>query len=88
MAQQLKRWESPRRQGRNHKGKGGAARMRQLKKQQQQLRKQLQTNQPKDQHQHQNPKSPIQGKDKCSFPLLILGFQLNIGANSISHATR
>ncbi|MEM8640674.1 MAG: hypothetical protein AAGG51_17930 [Cyanobacteria bacterium P01_G01_bin.54] len=30
---QLKRWESPRRQGRNHKGKGGAARQRQLKKQ-------------------------------------------------------
>jgi hypothetical protein len=52
------------------------------------LRKQLQTNQPKDQHQHQNPKSPIQGKDHLSFPLFILGFQLNIGANSISHATR
>lgn len=37
----LKRWESPRRQGRNDKGKGGAARMRQLKKQQQMLRKKL-----------------------------------------------
>ncbi len=37
----LKRWESPRRQGRNDKGKGGAARKRQLKKQQQMLRKRL-----------------------------------------------
>ncbi len=37
----LKRWESPRRQGRNDKGKGGAARQRQLKKQQQMLRKKL-----------------------------------------------
>ncbi|KHG42740.1 hypothetical protein OA07_03180 [Aphanizomenon flos-aquae 2012/KM1/D3] len=28
---QLKRWESPRREGRNDKGRGGAARKRQLK---------------------------------------------------------
>jgi hypothetical protein len=41
MAQQLKRWESPRRQGRNIKGKGGSARAKQLKKQQQVLRKKL-----------------------------------------------
>ncbi|MGK7878048.1 MAG: hypothetical protein AB4426_33495 [Xenococcaceae cyanobacterium] len=44
MAQQLKRWESPRRQGRNDKGRGGAARQRQLKKQQQMLRKKLKGN--------------------------------------------
>ena len=44
MAQQLKRWESPRRQGRNHKGKGGSARAKQLKKQQQHLRKKLNQN--------------------------------------------
>jgi hypothetical protein len=42
MCQRLKRWESPRRQGRNHKGRGGSARQRQLKKQQQTLRKKLQ----------------------------------------------
>ena len=42
MAQRLKSWESPRREGRNSKGKGGAARARQLKKQQQILRKKLQ----------------------------------------------
>ena len=41
MAQRLKRWESPRRQGRNAKGKGGSARKRQYLKQQQQLRKRL-----------------------------------------------
>jgi hypothetical protein len=41
MAQRLKRWESPRREGRNDKGKGGAARRRQLKKQTQMLRKRL-----------------------------------------------
>lgn len=37
----LKRWESPRRQGRNDKGPGGTARQRQLRKQQQQLRQKL-----------------------------------------------
>lgn len=41
MAQQLKRWESPRRKGRNHKGRGGAARQRQLVKRNQLLRKRL-----------------------------------------------
>jgi hypothetical protein len=44
VAQRLKRWESPRRQGRNDKGKGGSARQRQLKKQQQMLRKKLKEN--------------------------------------------
>ena len=34
----LKRWESPRREGRNDKGRGGAARARQLKKQAQMMR--------------------------------------------------
>lgn len=41
MAQRLKSWESPRRQGRNDKGKGGSARARQLRKQQQMLRQKL-----------------------------------------------
>ncbi len=44
MGQQLKRWESPRREGRNDKGKGGSARQRQLKKRQQMLRQKLQDN--------------------------------------------
>lgn len=37
----LKSWESPRRRGRNDKGKGGSARARQLRKQQQVLRQKL-----------------------------------------------
>jgi hypothetical protein len=41
MAQHLKRWESPRREGRNDKGRGGSARQRQLRKQQQTLRRKL-----------------------------------------------
>jgi hypothetical protein len=41
MAQRLKRWESPRKEGRNDKGRGGSARQRQLKKQRQALRRRL-----------------------------------------------
>jgi hypothetical protein len=41
MAQQLKSWESPRKEGRNTKGKGGSARQRQLKKKFQTLRQKL-----------------------------------------------
>ena len=44
MVERLKRWESPRKRGRNHKGKGGSARARQLRKQQQLLRKKLKEN--------------------------------------------
>lgn len=50
MAQRLKRWESPRRQGRNDKGKGGSARSRQLKKQTQMLRKKLKDGDKTDKH--------------------------------------
>lgn len=42
----LKRWESPRRKGRNDKGRGGSARQRQLKKRGQQLRKRLKADMP------------------------------------------
>lgn len=41
MSQQLKRWESPRKRGRNQKGRGGSARQRQYLKQQQFWRKRL-----------------------------------------------
>lgn len=37
----LKRWESPRKQGRNDKGKGGSARLRQLKKRDKMLKQKL-----------------------------------------------
>lgn len=52
MAQRLKSWESPRRQGRNSKGKGGSARQRQLKKQRQMLRKKLKGETPNPHQQH------------------------------------
>ncbi|MBD2189383.1 hypothetical protein [Pseudanabaena mucicola] len=41
MNQRLKSWETPRKEGRNDKGKGGSARQRQKKKQMQMLRKKL-----------------------------------------------
>ncbi|MEM8602693.1 MAG: hypothetical protein AAGF24_02510 [Cyanobacteria bacterium P01_H01_bin.121] len=51
MAQYLKRWESPRREGRNRKGKGGSARKRQKVKQLKRLKQRLQQGQ-----QHGRPK--------------------------------
>jgi len=48
MHQRLKRWESPRSEGRNKKGKGGTARARQLKKQTQMMRQRLKEDNNKD----------------------------------------
>ncbi len=44
MVERLKSWESPRKRGRNDKGKGGTARARQLKKREKLLRKKLKQN--------------------------------------------
>lgn len=44
MVERLKRWESPRKRGRNDKGKGGSARARQLRKREQMLRQKLKSN--------------------------------------------
>ncbi len=60
----LKRWESPRREGRNDKGRGGSARKRQLKKQRQMLRKKL-----KEANQQDNRKNNRSGEDKPIFPV-------------------
>jgi hypothetical protein len=65
MAQRLKRWESPRRQGRNDKGKGGSARQRQLKKQQQMLRKKLKEGQKADDFDNKG------GRDNNSLPFFM-----------------
>lgn len=73
MAQRLKSWESPRRQGRNDKGRGGSARARQLRKQQQMLRKKL-----KDQGTTENNKNKERGDEK--FPLFFYAqFRLGFG---------
>ncbi|WP_019508678.1 hypothetical protein [Pleurocapsa sp. PCC 7319] len=44
MVERLKRWETPRKRGRNDKGKGGSARARQLRKREQMLRQKLKNN--------------------------------------------
>ncbi len=56
----LKRWESPRKEGRNDKGRGGSARKRQLKKQRQMLRQRLK---------EANKPNNRAGEDKFIFPL-------------------
>jgi len=61
---QIKRWESPRREGRNDKSKGGSARRRQLKKQRQMLRQKLKDNyNTKSDNQSDNQDKNRQGKD-------------------------
>ncbi|BAY08767.1 hypothetical protein [Calothrix sp. NIES-2098] len=55
----LKRWESPRREGRNDKGRGGSARQRQLKKQRQMLRQRL-----KEEKKADNIKNNGKGEDE------------------------
>lgn len=74
MAQQLKRWESPRRKGRNRKGRGGSAKQRQYKKRQKLLMKQLKENaedrtKPKTQRKNANRSSVIK-KGVAHGPLL------------------
>ncbi|MEM9219362.1 MAG: hypothetical protein AAGD25_34145 [Cyanobacteria bacterium P01_F01_bin.150] len=64
MAQRLKRWESPRKSGRNDKGKGGSARQRQRKKQFKLLEKRLkQRSQVKDQKSSKQNTNPKDGRD-------------------------
>ncbi len=69
MSQRLKRWESPRKEGRNDKGKGGSARQRQLKKRTQMLRQKL-----KDQGKDHNSQSQHQkGENHDSLLFLLAG---------------
>jgi hypothetical protein len=67
MARMLKRWESPRKEGRNDKGKGGSARRRQLKKQMQMLRKQLKSKGSIDQQQIDKGSGPGRELDSSLF---------------------
>lgn len=76
--QRLKRWESPRKEGRNDKGKGGSARARQLKKQMQMLRQRLKEGDtrsapPRKRH-DKDSKTKKQGKETLIFPLFFLDF--------------
>ena len=69
MNQRLKRWESPRREGRNDKGRGGSARARQLKKQTQMLRQRLKQS-------ASNENNRKQGEEKLVLPSIFLPLAL------------
>ncbi|NET00617.1 MAG: hypothetical protein F6K62_04475 [Sphaerospermopsis sp. SIO1G2] len=66
----LKRWESPRKQGRNDKGRGGSARQRQLKKQRQVLRKKLKEQQKPDNNHNNHNNKPREGTS--TFPFFLV----------------
>lgn len=51
----LKRWESPRKSGRNDKGRGGSARQRQLRKREKRLRQHLKSDSANDSQKFNNP---------------------------------
>jgi hypothetical protein len=67
MAQQLKRWESPRRSGRNDKGRGGSARQRQKQKQMKALRQRLKQDGSSPSQNH----SADQGREFSSLPFFV-----------------
>lgn len=69
MVERLKRWESPRKRGRNDQGKGGSARARQLRKREQMLRQKLKREEP--------PKSarPQNERERAITPSLFFGNQ-------------
>jgi len=67
----LKRWESPRRQGRNDKGRGGSARKRQLKKQTQMLRQKLKEGNNTNDSTSKNKHQSRQGEGKASSPCFL-----------------
>ena len=84
MAQYMKRWESPRRQGRNDKGKGGSARSRQLKKRQQVLRNKLKPESGNQNNQSNQSQSEQRGKGKSKNPFpLCLGLDLKIRTDGV-----
>lgn len=86
----LKRWESPRQEGRNDKGRGGSARQRQLKKQQQMLRKRLkegnklEKENQADSIKSEKKKKQRQGEENLIFPLNFLFLSKD---NIVCHGT-
>ncbi|MGC8714922.1 MAG: hypothetical protein ACP5RH_21275 [Leptodesmis sp.] len=76
MAQRLKRWESPRREGRNDKGRGGSARQRQKRKQFQALRQKL-----KDQSTDSNNNQPKHRGGSKMLPLIFWRPDLTISCD-------
>jgi hypothetical protein len=73
MAQRLKRWESPRKEGRNSKGKGGSARQRQKKKQMKMMRQKLRESGKNPEADDNGTGNNKQGENTGSL-LFVLGF--------------
>lgn len=73
MNQRLKRWESPRQEGRNDKGRGGSARARQIKKRSQMLRQRL-----KESGSNENNRKPGEEKLNLLPVFLLLTFAVGI----------
>ncbi|AUT01311.1 hypothetical protein CLI64_13370 [Nostoc sp. CENA543] len=71
----LKRWESPRREGRNDKGKGGSARKRQIKKQRQMLRQKLKE---ANKQNKQNNQNDNKNREDFFFPVFLLVLRINL----------
>ena len=84
MGQRLKRWESPRRECRNDKGKGGSARQRQLKKRQQMLRQKLQDNSNNSDKGRDFIKKSLFFCGTKSCVLIVMDKKYTIGSYSIS----
>lgn len=78
MSQQLKRWESPRREGRNDKGRGGSARQRQKQKQMKLLRQRLKPGDLEKPHKadRPNPQKPAKNQQKEEKIVLFLFYLL------------
>ena len=72
VAQRLKRWESPRKSGRNDKGKGGSARQRQRKKQFKVLEKRLKQSPPQRDHKPSSTERNTEREGYGSLPFLSL----------------
>lgn len=66
----LKRWESPRREGRNDKGRGGSARKRQRQKQLKNLAKKLKQQNNSNHPNHPNHPNKQEGREHEFFSLL------------------
>ena len=73
MNQRLKRWESPRQEGRNDRGRGGSARARQLRKRSQMLRQKLKEG-------GSNENNRKQGEEKLTLlPVFLLYLTFAVG---------
>jgi hypothetical protein len=81
MGQRLKRWESPRRQGRNDKGRGGSARQRQKQKQFKLLKQKLTEQKRTD----SNLTDSTGGKGAKLFPLIFVSLFLRVALPSTTH---